>query len=180
MIDEMLAKYPFPMLRGKTDVAIMLQFNYGIMLASENLLKEAGMDDIEERGHAEWLKEDMIRLGIEIPLYDYAAATIAGAQYYYIRHVHPMVLLGYRAALECRPMSIESVNMLEKEMGLMPCLRYHAIHDVDHGRQIIEQIEAITDTWLLGYIYYNAECTAQAIYTIFHMRMSAIPEESYA
>ena len=158
----------------------MLQFNYGLMLASEDLLRDAGMEEDldEEREHLAWLKEDLNSLGIAIPSYDYIIACVAGSQYYFIHHAHPQILLGYRAALECRPMPIGTGDVLEREWGRLQCLRYHAIHDIDRGHQIIKRIEAIEDTWLLGQLTLNAASTAKTIFTTLQMRLHASAQDA--
>jgi len=62
----------------------------------------------EEQGHDEWLLEDMEVLGIErkavlkrVPIP--TATALAGTQYYWIFHVHPVALLGFLAVMEGSP-----------------------------------------------------------------------------
>ena len=69
----------------------------------------------EERGHDDWLLEDLAVMGVPAagarcwpaaPRRDLRddIAALAGAQYYLIRHCHPACLLGYIAVLEgCPP-----------------------------------------------------------------------------
>jgi len=59
----------------------------------------------EETGHDDWVLDDLEALGFRredvlkrIP--PPSAAALAGAQYYWIRHVHPVALLGFIAVLE--------------------------------------------------------------------------------
>ncbi|WP_432838228.1 iron-containing redox enzyme family protein [Dactylosporangium sp. CA-092794] len=59
----------------------------------------------EERYHDEWLLADLAALGADPgqPLRDQpppVVASLVGAQYYWIAHYHPVVLLGYIAVLE--------------------------------------------------------------------------------
>lgn len=65
----------------------------------------------EERQHDDWLLEDLAELGVaredvwgRIPSPNIAA--LVGSQYYWMRHYHPVALLGYIAVLEGRPPSV--------------------------------------------------------------------------
>lgn len=133
-------------------LAFMLQ----LMLASEQLVDLAAMragqmgctqlrDYLlahaeEERGHAAWLVRDLDSSGAawrDKPLSPHAIEA-AGSQYYLIMHAHPAALLGYMAVLECQPMPLEHVSELEQLHGveLLRTLRFHAVHDIDHGRDV--------------------------------------------
>jgi hypothetical protein len=134
-----------------------LCFIHGTMTASEGLLRAAisrAGDDLlgyfshhltEEAGHLAMLEEDLARLGVTDIIKFPAAAQLAGAQYYYIEHEHPAMLLGYMAALECRPPSLDEVNALEAEHGTLTCTRHHAIHDPYHGAELRAQIEKLDE-----------------------------------
>src|SRR5678816_129108 len=138
------------------DLKKHLHFVYWLMLATEDLLEEAAkrstgdlkayfeMHREEERGHPEWMHEDLTRLGVDFSL-DYTAAAIAGSQYYLIRQVHPAHLLGYSYVLESSPKPLPWVDELEAKHGPLPCLRYHAVHDPDHVRGILEQIHKLPE-----------------------------------
>lgn len=133
-----------------------LCFLHGTTVASEGLLEAAirklEPNDLnmyfsrhldEETGHLAMLERDLTRLGVERILKFPAAAQLAGAQYYYIEHDHPAMLLGYMAALECSPLSIEQIDSLEAEHGSLPCIRHHAMHDVAHGEQLRREIVSL-------------------------------------
>jgi hypothetical protein len=133
-----------------------LCFLHGTMRASEGLLRAAirkgYVDELglyfaqhlaQETGHLALLEQDLRRLGVKHILEFPAAAQLAGAQYYYIEHEHPALLLGYMAALECYPPTAEQVDALEAEHGPLVCTRHHALHDPEHGRQLREQIELL-------------------------------------
>lgn len=129
-----------------------MSFLHGTMLASEELLRRA-IDKSdgelreyfarhleEERGHLAMQAQDLARLGVDpIPTFP-EAAKLAGAQYYYIEHENPALLLGYMAALEGNPLPLEYVDQLEAAYGPLTCLRHHAIHDRDHGPELRAQI----------------------------------------
>jgi hypothetical protein len=66
----------------------------------------------EEMHHDDWVLEDLEMLAI--PRHDVlaripppAVAALVGAQYYWIRHFHPLALLGFIAVLEGTPPDVE-------------------------------------------------------------------------
>jgi len=144
------------------------------MVATDPLLELAGMEEKrdEEKGHADWLAQDLARLGIQTVPYDYAAAAIAGTQYYFIQHLDPRVLLGYCAVLECRTFTPAQVDVMEAILGPLPCVRFHAEHDEAHGEEVIRQIDAIEDLTVKAWIYQNAADTACAIAAITAVRLA--------
>jgi len=115
----------------------------------------------EEAGHYEWMAEDMAG---EDVAFHWGAAELAGMQYYLVEHVHPAVLLGYMLVLECFPMPLEVVDELEAIHGakLIRTLRYHAVHDQDHGRDVLAMVERAPDE-LKNWIYQNAIQTAHRL-----------------
>ncbi len=165
---EAIHAYPIPQidLRNREIFIENLLFLHALIVASEPLLEEAlkrpmavGLKHFyekhleEERGHAKWLKEDLLSLGIKTRDIDWRAAQIAGTQYYLIRHVSPELLLGYMASLECRPMPIEVVDLLERIHGeqALRTIRYHAVHDIDHGADVLKAIEETNNEQLIAY-----------------------------
>jgi hypothetical protein len=132
-----------------------LCFLHGIVTASENLLANAiahsngylkiyfGEHLREETGHLAMVEQDLANLGVENILHFPAAAQLAGAQYYYITHENPALLLGYMAALECNSIPLSTVNELEATYGPLLSIRHHAEHDINHGRDVREQIERL-------------------------------------
>ena len=76
----------------------------------------------EERGHDDWLLEDLEVLGRtpEAVLSRVPSASVAalvGAQYYWIEHYHPVALLGYIGLLEGYPPAIGDVDALMARSG---------------------------------------------------------------
>ena len=76
----------------------------------------------EERGHDDWLLEDLEVLGrsreavlARVP--SASVAALVGAQYYWIEHYHPVALLGYIGLLEGYPPSIADVDALMVRTG---------------------------------------------------------------
>jgi hypothetical protein len=76
----------------------------------------------EERGHDDWLLEDLAVLGRsreevlgQVP--SASVAALVGAQYYWIEHYHPVAVLGYIGLLEGYPPSIADVDALMARTG---------------------------------------------------------------
>lgn len=130
-----------------------LQFAYRLIQASEGLLVAAiqraeGDYKVylekhleEERGHELMLERDLNAMDcFNIPL-SYTAACLAGAQYYFIQHEGPDMLLGYMLAMEERSPSKEYIAQAEALAGVeLTCLRHHAEHDPQHMKDLLDQI----------------------------------------
>lgn len=76
----------------------------------------------EETGHDEWVLEDLqtLRDGPD-PRWSTSSpsvATLVGAQYYWLRHLHPLTLLGYIAVIEGDPVDIALVQDVGRRHGL--------------------------------------------------------------
>jgi heme oxygenase-like protein len=120
----------------------------------------------EETGHDGWLLEDLERLGLprevateHIP--SPAVAAMVGAQYYYIRHYHPAVLLGYIAVLEGYPPQVELAQWAALATGFpieaFRTLRKHAHLDIRHRQDLDDAFDAMAiDERLHGLIRANA------------------------
>lgn len=104
----------------------------------------------EERGHDDWLLEDLQVLGVEraavlqrLPPPDVAA--MVGAQYYFIAHAHPLALLGFFAVLEGSPLTPADVDGLEQRSGVpraaLRTLDKHAALDPRHR----DDLDALLD-----------------------------------
>lgn len=154
--------HPLPML-NLADRSVFvgnLLFMHAVMIASEPLIEEvlkrpmnAALREFydahleEECGHAEWLADDLESIGAQ-PRLDWRAAQVAGPQYYLVRHGPPQALLGYMAALECRPMRLADVDALERLHGTLAVrtLRHHAENDLEHGPALLRIIERAGET----------------------------------
>ncbi len=172
MLLDAINRHPLPALNllDRSVFLANLRFVHGLILASEPLIEEVLQRDMgnvlrdfyeqkldDEAGHADWLEADLLRLG-ENPGLEWAAAQVAGTQYYLVRHGPPEALLGYMAALECRPMPLDTVSMLEDVYGPLRTLRYHAEHDREHGAELLEFIGKPSEI-----ILRNAELTASML-----------------
>lgn len=76
----------------------------------------------EERGHDDWLLEDLEVLGrsrgeVLARPPSASVAALVGAQYYWIEHYHPVALLGYIGLLEGYPPTIADVDALIARTG---------------------------------------------------------------
>jgi hypothetical protein len=111
----------------------------------------AGMKDYlaqhiaEEREHAAWIQQDLASLGTSenelaqrIPPATLACAV--GAQYYWIKHYHPIAVLGYIAVLEGAAPGLVWVEDLMARTRLpaqaFRTLRLHATVDSEHAREL--------------------------------------------
>lgn len=134
-----------------------LAFTHQVITASEGLLADAialSEGDLkayysqhlqEELNHAEWLSQDLQSSGIDtrkIPKLR-RAVEMAGSQYYLVKHGSPLSLLGYMAVLEGFPTSLAAIEAMESLHGkdLLRTLRYHAIHDVAHRKDLFAMID---------------------------------------
>lgn len=132
-----------------------LQFLYHAIVASEPLLRlaidhssgllKSYFEDhlMEEAGHDMWLAEDLGDVGEPHSL----AVAMVGSQYYLIQHVHPCALLGYMVLMECFPPAVAQVAAMEKMHGpkLFRTLRHHTEHDPQHGSEVLDQIDQLTE-----------------------------------
>jgi hypothetical protein len=163
--DIRLQKSHIPFEFERDGVIKNLEFLYHACVASEGLLQEAGETafDIsssefyrrlagyyhshleEEKGEIAILKEDLATVGVEPGLPDAASVAMVGSQYYYLKHINPVCLLGYMAVQEADPSKLELVEQLEQLFGkeLFRFLRMHAIKDVEHGKELIELLDEV-------------------------------------
>jgi len=104
----------------------------------------------EEQGHDEWLRQDLEALGFDpqeplrrVP--EASVANLVGAQYYWIRHYHPVCLLGHIAVLEGNPPSPGLVDELTRRTGYpragFRTLERHAALDVKHRDELLRTID---------------------------------------
>jgi heme oxygenase-like protein len=106
----------------------------------------------EERDHEDWLLSDLEAIGIarrdvlaRIP--PPAIAGMVGAQYYWIRHAHPVSLLGFFAVLEGHPPALDHLLRVEARTGLPPeafrMLRHHATADQQHAADLFALLDRL-------------------------------------
>lgn len=106
----------------------------------------------EEAGHDRWLLEDLEALGGDpgealrrIP--PAAVAAFAGAQYYWIRHYHPVALLGHMAVIEGYPPEVGFADRLQALTGYpreaFRAIRRHERLDLRHRAELYEAIDSL-------------------------------------
>jgi hypothetical protein len=106
----------------------------------------------EELGHDQWILEDLQALGrnpavaldrIPSP----AVANLVGSQYYWVRHYHPVCLLGHIAIMEGYPPAPVLIDELIRRTGFprqaFRSLRRHATLDVRHRDDLFHLIDSL-------------------------------------
>ena len=106
----------------------------------------------EERGHDAWLLEDLAETGADPAavagrLPSPVVADLAGAQYYWIEHHHPVALLGYIRVLEGNAPAPWLADRLAARTGLPDAafrtVREHAELDAGHLADLDELLDAL-------------------------------------
>jgi hypothetical protein len=106
----------------------------------------------EERGHDGWLLEDLAATGHDAgaPLRTVPSARVAafaGAQYYWLRHHHPVCILGHMAVIEGFPPQPGFAERLSAATGYpieaFRALARHERLDIRHRRELFEAIDAL-------------------------------------
>jgi hypothetical protein len=107
---------------------------------------------IEEAGHDEWILDDLRVLGVsreEVTsrLPPAEAATLAGSQYYYINHVHPLAVVSYQAVVEGSPPRKEFLDGIVARTSIpeaaLGSFYKHAEIDVHHGRDLWALLDSL-------------------------------------
>ena len=106
----------------------------------------------EEAHHDEWLLDDMAAIGMDrsevlTRMPSPTIASVVGAQYYWMFHVHPVSLLGYLAVLEGNPPSAKELARIRSKCGLpeegFRTMVKHAQLDPHHRDELYEQIDQL-------------------------------------
>lgn len=153
-----------------------LCFAYRLIVASTPLLQSAlaysrpgalrryyEMHLEEELGHDVMLRADLSALGVTTVPRSFAAAQIAGSQYYLIAHEHPSLLLGYMLALEKESMPVEFVDALSAYHGVsLTALRHHSVHDPEHRKDLLQMMRGLP-AYLRGRVLWNESNVSQAL-----------------
>jgi hypothetical protein len=106
----------------------------------------------EERGHDEWLLQDLQSVGV-IPAEllsrpaSGAVAALVGAQYYWVLHYHPVCVLGYLMAIEGNPPDRQSLLDLQRRSGLpasaFRTMLVHADLDTGHADELADLLDRL-------------------------------------
>jgi hypothetical protein len=105
----------------------------------------------EETGHDRWVLEDLRTLRDDVDVLglasDPSVATLVGAQYYWLRHLHPLTLLGYIAVIEGEPVDVSLVEEVARQHGLSKdSLRAYVRHghlDVAHSADLDSLLDSL-------------------------------------
>ena len=133
----------------------------------------------EEADHDEWLLEDLELVGVSsASVLDRppspTVAALVGAHYYWIRHYHPVALLGYIAVLEGYPPDPVEVQGLVERTGLpqeaFRTLAAHAELDQHHRDELLAAIDALPLSEAQEHVV-----GVSAVYTV-HMTACALEE----
>lgn len=143
----------------------------------------------EERGHDEWLREDLRALGVPDRELDEAVpsphvAGMVGAQHYWALHAHPVAILGYLAVLEGEPPEEGLFLDAARRSGLpevaFSTLRHHARVDRAHWQDLLDLGDALPlterQTALLGLsILHTCNGMASAIQAVLARPFAEAP-----
>ncbi|MBU2359900.1 MAG: iron-containing redox enzyme family protein [Alphaproteobacteria bacterium] len=126
----------------------------------------------EERHHDVWTLEDLGAIGQDTDAIAQAmpqadVAQMVGAQYYWIHHHHPVVLLGYISVLEGQPPSVAHIDRVQARSGLPDAAfrtyRYHAGVDPHHKDDLDALLDSLPLTQReIGWIGVSAIQTLQS------------------
>lgn len=106
----------------------------------------------EERGHDEWLLQDLQSVGVDSTELlsrppSGAVAALIGAQYYWVLHYHPVCILGYLMVIEGDPPSRRSLQDFQSRSGLPPSafrtMLEHADLDIDHAAELADLLDRL-------------------------------------
>ena len=127
----------------------------------------------EERDHDAWTLDDLEAIGFPrdqvlnltpLPV----VASFVGSQYYWLRHHHPVTLIGYIAVLEGSPPSRAHIDRLKTVTGLpdeaFRTYAYHGQVDPHHTSELNGALDVMPLTkWHLGLIGMSAAHTGDGL-----------------
>ena len=106
----------------------------------------------EERGHDEWVLQDLQSVGVAPAELlsrppSGAVAALVGAQYYWVLHYHPVCVLGYLMVLEGNPPNRRSLQDFQSRSGL-PASAFRTMHehadlDIGHAAELAELLDRL-------------------------------------
>lgn len=106
----------------------------------------------QETGHDDWLLEDLEALGedrkdVLARMPPPTIAALIGAQYYWIRHHHPVALLGYILVVESEPPTTELVDKTVRDTGLpraaFRSFSRHALLEPSHNDALDRALDSL-------------------------------------
>lgn len=131
----------------------------------------------EERGHDLWLLDDLEILGVDRSAVASrvarpSVARMIGAQHYWVRHNHPVALLGYMAVIEGNPPTVAGLEAVIERTGLpreaFRTWLHHARLDPGHMAELDATIDSLDlDAARASLLSVSALHTVGALETIF-------------
>jgi hypothetical protein len=106
----------------------------------------------EERGHDEWLLQDLQSVGVASAELlsrppSGAVAALVGAQYYWVLHYHPVCVLGYLMVIEGNPPDRRRLQDLRNRSGLpasaFRTMLEHADLDIGHAAELADLLDRL-------------------------------------
>ena len=106
----------------------------------------------EERGHDEWLLQDLQSVGVASAELlgrppSGAVAALVGAQYYWVLHYHPVSILGYLMVIEGNPPNRRGLQDFQSRSGLPPSafrtMLEHADLDIGHAAELDDLLDRL-------------------------------------
>jgi hypothetical protein len=106
----------------------------------------------EERGHDEWLLQDLQSVGVAPAELlsrppSGAVAALVGAQYYWVLHYHPVCVLGYLMVIEGNPPDRRRLQDLRSRSGLpasaFRTMLEHADLDIGHAAELDDLLDRL-------------------------------------
>jgi hypothetical protein len=106
----------------------------------------------EERGHDEWLLQDLQSVGVASAELlsrppSGAVAALVGAQYYWVLHYHPVCVLGYLMVIEGNPPDRRRLQDLQNRSGLpasaFRTMLEHADLDIGHAAELADLLDRL-------------------------------------
>ncbi|HEX2642768.1 MAG TPA: iron-containing redox enzyme family protein [Thermoanaerobaculia bacterium] len=145
-----LARATVPLMRAA--IARLEEMRGEEPLLAEKLIPFLTRFAAEERGHDEWLLQDLEVLGISrrevlarIP--PARIASVVGAHYYWIAHHHPAAILGYCFVTETGSPPTAEVEDLIRRTGYpreaFRSLLRHAVIDLKHGADMERALDTL-------------------------------------
>lgn len=107
---------------------------------------------VEEQGHDEWILDDLEfigfpRDGVLCRVPSPTVAALVGSQYYWMKHVHPVGLLGYITMFECYPPIREDIYQVKAATGYgleaFRTMLLHADLDTGHGKDLEDLLNSL-------------------------------------
>lgn len=144
----------------------------------------------EERGHAEWVLDDLAALGFERAVEarrapSLAAVWLLGCGYTWVDQRHPVCILGFLAVLEGRPMTVAFLESVAAASGLPEAaFRFYLDHarlDPFHGADIhglMDRLELTDDQEeaLTLCALHTQSCTQELLRAVLSAPLNPSPE----